>query len=848
MNRPAPLTAQRGVVLWLLLIIVAMAGGYAFYRNANSQFTRSGQDSKLAITLAQAKEALIAYAVVDDKHPGRLPCPDNLLDGDKCKTYVGALPWQTLDVRDYQDDFGTPLHLAIYNLFGGRDPAINSDTATGMRVIAADGSINDGVVGVIIAPRGALDPANSDGDNSFQVGKSATDGDNDMIAVITRQELMAAVEKRVVNEVRSCLDQHAVSSANTDHRYPWPAPLSATAFQGKANSLFGWVPATQPTAGPESALKSTIARLTQTLSQLSLAPDASQQMTALNALSDAIVQARNLFDVIFLNANQLKQLADGAASQLAKLNDEIDNAIKPTSSGRVGINRSEGQKIRDLAATPDATLDSLTDQLARLGIDVFPWQLGQYAAALGRPGADFAGLTLGIRDLLLATTTPRADISVSAALATTIGACNASGNLSTQCDASLAKQAAPTLITQLTALQDSVVATRVSLLASDVSVHSNLLDSLNTSLRNAPNAANQTTLLSALSNTATTITGITTGVSSVIVARSGAVTALNDAIAAAKAAPPNYALIDSSTATAITAITVLATAIANNEQFDNNVSHTSLQAAITAYETARTNFTQRDTATPRPSQSSITPYALTLGNATVALEIWAKSISANAALVAPLAKANPVAAGADPGSAAVLNGSAYKIAGDALASITGKNESAALLQAYIDTSNTANQATAVAALGETSALVIALLTAASNLDIPLTSTQASAFPMVWLSSRCDFLLPSGSSWWQDNLWAGLVFYQISSPTISEPGKLTVNGTGGYRVVALATGRALAGQNRATLSAADFLESTNNGFITKDDVVKKTRDGDATAPATAFTATPPSATFNDRLSY
>jgi hypothetical protein len=326
--------------------------------------------------------------------------------------------------------------------------------------------------------------------------------------------------------------------------------------------------------------------------------------------------------------------------------------------------------------------------------------------------------------------------------------------------------------------------------------------------------------------------------------------ALDAAVAALQAAPPNYALVDSSTATAVAAITALATAVADNEQIDNNVSHTSLQAAIADYDAALAGFALRDTAMPRPNQRSITPFALTLQNATVALKIWANSISANTALVASLAKANPVASTADPESAAVLDTSAYKIANDTLTSITGKSESAALLQAYIDTPNAANLANALAALGETSALVSALLSAANNLDVPLSATSASAFPMIWLSRRCDFLLPSASSWWEDNQWVGLVFYQIGSPTISEPGKLTVNGSAGYRVVTLAAGRAFSWQNRAILSTRNFLEDTNMGFVECEGVPKKTRDGDATGPCISldFTAQPPSANFNDRLSY
>lgn len=852
MNRPAPLTAQRGVVLWLLLIIVAMAGGYAFYRNANTQFTRSGQDTKLAVVLAQAKEAVIAYAVMDESRPGRLLCPallgdgiSPLLSGVECDTYIGQLPWKTLDVRDFQDDHGTRLQLAVYNLFGGRDRAINSDTATGMRVIAADGSVNDDVVAAIIAPRGILDPANSDGDNTFQAGKSATDGDNDLIAVITRRELMAAVEKRVANEVRSCLDQHAASTANTDHRYPWPAPLSASAFQGKANSLFGWVPATQPTAGPESALKSTTTRLTQTLSQLSLAPDARQQLTALSALNDALLQARNLFDVIFINANQIRQLADGAASQLASLESTVNTA---SANGRISI--SEGSNIRTLANAPDTALGTLSNSLTQFGIDVFPWQIGQYISALKLASSptEFGSLTQTVRDLLLATSTPRPDIPLASALTAALSACGGTGSDQTTCNGTIAKLAAPALITRLIELQKAVANTRISVLASDVSVQANLLSSLNTALRAMPNAANRAALLAAQNDAQLAINGITTGIANVTSARIGAIAALDAAVANLQASPTNDTLIDSSTANAIAAITALATTISINEQVDNNVSHTSLQAAIDAYDTALGNFTLIDTASPRPvqplgQQSQIAQAALTLGKATVTLEIWAKSISANAGLVAPLAKANLVAAGADAGSATILDGSAYKIASDGLASITGKNESNALLQAYLDSPSAANQAKAEAALAETSALVSSLLTAANNLDAPLSSTQATAFPMIWLSSRCDFLLPGASTWWQTNLWTNLVLYQIGSPTISEPGRLTVNGSGGYRVVALAVGRALAlavqPQSRPSAQIQDFLEGINADL---------SRNGDATAPATSFTAQPPSATFNDRLSY
>lgn len=865
MKRHAPPTAQRGVALWMLLILVAMAGGYAFYRSANSQFNRVGQDAKVSATLVRAKEALIAYAVTDNDRPGSLPCPDLSTDnagfsnfpGDgktdmftvnQCPIYVGWLPWVTLDLPELTDDTGTRLWYVLAPALRNHDSAhpINSDTPTGLTV---DGISND-IAALIIAPRGAITPQNRpsqnppdylDGENgnsdNIYVTGPPSDNFNDIVLVITRQELMAAVEKRVANEVRSCLAQHAASSANTDHRYPWPAPLSASGFQGKANSLFGRIPGTQPDAGPEAALKASITKLTLTLNQLISAPVAGQQLTALNMLGDAILQARNLFDAIFSVTNKLKQVADDAVTQLTAIGTAVDTA---TANGR--ISRSEGTTIRTLANGTDATQDSLTDLRTQFGIDVFPWQLSQLVSALGRAAtsAEYATITQSIRDLLWIATTGRPDITPSLGIAQDAArsACNATANLALPCEGSTAQAAAASLIGMLGTLQSSVEASRVSLRANEVSIYTSPLNTLSATLRNARTPENTSALLTALTASKASIDGITTGVSNVITTKTEASTALSGAINSIQLSQPDYSLIDTSTATAIGKISALAAAIAVNELIDNNVSHTSLMAAVAAYESARTSFIQKDTATPRPRQRDITPFADNLGNAAVNIEIWAKIISANTALIAPLAKANPVTADIDPGKAVVLDTSAYKLASDALASITGKNESSALLQDYISSPSAGNQAKAIAALAETSGLVSSLLTAANALDSPLAGTTASAFPITWLSSRCDFLLPK-ATWWNDNQWANTIFYQISSATMNEPGKLTVNSTGTYRVVTLAAGRAFAAQNHGTLTVTNFFEGIN---------ADPSRNGDATAPSASFTSAPPSATFNDRLSY
>ena len=64
---------------------------------------------------------------------------------------------------------------------------------------------------------------------------------NDRLMLVTYQDLMPQLEKRVTAEVSKCL----VTYANANfRRYPWPAPVTtiATPFSGGINTVFGRVP------------------------------------------------------------------------------------------------------------------------------------------------------------------------------------------------------------------------------------------------------------------------------------------------------------------------------------------------------------------------------------------------------------------------------------------------------------------------------------------------------------------------------------------------------------------------------------------------------------------------------
>ncbi len=256
MKRPPPTQArQAGVALLALLVLSILAASYAFYRTAASGSSPPEQRETVLRQLARAKDALITYAVIDATRPGRLPCPDLLGNGispllsrDDCDAYGGQLPWKTLDLADGGDSHGTALSYHLSPLFGGdrSTPVLNSETATTLRLNQATGAASNDIVALIIARLGQLDPRNADGDDYFHQGTGNTQDDNDQIIAITRQELMAAVEQRIANELRTCLEQHATSADNPEQSYPWPAPLSNAAYRGSTSSLFGMFPDTQP--------------------------------------------------------------------------------------------------------------------------------------------------------------------------------------------------------------------------------------------------------------------------------------------------------------------------------------------------------------------------------------------------------------------------------------------------------------------------------------------------------------------------------------------------------------------------------------------------------------------------
>lgn len=218
---------------------------------------RQIMDRRTAAALAEARAALIGYAASDPNRPGELPCPD--FDGDarvtvaqdyrgtRCRTLTGWLPTYTLRLEDLRDGAGERLWYAVTDEYrAGAPAALSSEMPGGLSL---DG--RDDVVAVLFGPGDALGrqargrgvtaglaigdhleggsavPGTQDfmtgGTGDGLAGGVAT---NDRALAITRADLMAVVEQRVLSEVGLALAEYARwTDRGGGGAFPWPLAL-----------------------------------------------------------------------------------------------------------------------------------------------------------------------------------------------------------------------------------------------------------------------------------------------------------------------------------------------------------------------------------------------------------------------------------------------------------------------------------------------------------------------------------------------------------------------------------------------------------------------------------------------
>lgn len=176
---------QRGAAILALFLIVFVAALAALYPSLSDQGIRLDRDQKTAEALAQAKAALIGYALKVDlsssARPGDLPCPDidnnGTADGacsaaSASNPLLGRLPWKTLGIEELRDGNGETLWYAVSTNFknnarttctspdiGG---CLNSDTVGTITLRRSSGAIvhdstsGAGAIALVIAPGAAL--------------------------------------------------------------------------------------------------------------------------------------------------------------------------------------------------------------------------------------------------------------------------------------------------------------------------------------------------------------------------------------------------------------------------------------------------------------------------------------------------------------------------------------------------------------------------------------------------------------------------------------------------------------------------------------------------------------------
>jgi hypothetical protein len=273
---------NRGAALLILLLAAALAFGAVLAASLAAINPEIERQKRTFEALAQAKQALIAWALMQGDEnpatkkdgdglevptyyrPGSLPCPDRNYFGKagsgnasgSCSggggTSIGRLPWKSLGMDRLRDGHGETLWYAVSDNFRHHvlnRAAINSDARGSLLLYAADGvtlltGAGEELAAVVFAPGpplpgqdrveqpdaaasyleafGGKDNARATGPFIMGPARDAR-GDlavNDLVIGISARELVAALEKRALGEAQAALRNHVAEKS----RLPNPAP------------------------------------------------------------------------------------------------------------------------------------------------------------------------------------------------------------------------------------------------------------------------------------------------------------------------------------------------------------------------------------------------------------------------------------------------------------------------------------------------------------------------------------------------------------------------------------------------------------------------------------------------
>ena len=251
-NPPALPKHQHGALLILLVIALGVLAAAVFVSMLSSSDIQNQRDKTTAAALAEAKAALIGFAASDTNRPGELPCPDfdgdgqitvaNDYTGSACKTYIGRLPWKSLELPDLRDGYGEQLWYAVsVNFHANGSAKLNSDLPGQLSISGLSPASN--IIAIVFSAgpplAGQLRDATHanilsnylEGNNALGSGNinyttaNVSSTFNDELMPITSDNLFPVIEKRVARELVASLQAYAQSNGNT---YPYAAPLSGS--------------------------------------------------------------------------------------------------------------------------------------------------------------------------------------------------------------------------------------------------------------------------------------------------------------------------------------------------------------------------------------------------------------------------------------------------------------------------------------------------------------------------------------------------------------------------------------------------------------------------------------------